>query len=260
MTITSPTDLNGRVAVITGATRNIGLATAREFARAGADLVISARSADTLHQVAAELEELGPGRVVPVTGDVTVADDLDRLASSALDSFGGVDVLVNNALVVMEHDSILDASDTEWEKGLRGYIQGPLRLIRTLAPSMAERGQGSIVNLVSTAGFMPVAGLGAYGVMKSAMWTLTRYLAAELAPQIRVNAVCPGTTSPDGTTEGRETWERLIKIVPLRRMGGPEESAKPVLFLASSASSYTTGQVIFVDGGRVGLGGANDLP
>ncbi len=245
--------LNARNVVITGATKNIGLAVSRAFAEAGASLVIAARSKDVLDEVAAELRDRGAPQVIPVAADITSPIDLEKLSDTALESLGGVDVLVNNALVDMGHDPILEAPHEVWQRGLTGYLLAPLQLISAFAPSMRERGHGAVVNMVSTAAFVPVAGLGAYGVTKSAMWTLTKYLAAELAPDIRVNAVCPGTTSADGTTSGNANWEKLIAKVPLRRMATPDETAQSVLFLASDASSYTTGQVIFVDGGRVSL-------
>jgi NAD(P)-dependent dehydrogenase (short-subunit alcohol dehydrogenase family) len=239
--------------LVTGATKNIGLATARAFADRGANLVIVARSQDRLEQVAEELRERGGGRVVPVATDLTAPDQVAELGPTALEALGGIDVLVNNALVDMGHDLIVDSDPAVWQSGLDGYLRGPLALIAALADSMAERGRGSIVNLVSTAAFTPVRGLGAYGVMKAAMVAMNRYLAAELAPAIRVNAVCPGTTSEDGTTAGNANFERLVDRVPLKRMGTPDETAKAIVFLASDAASYTTGQVLFVDGGRVEL-------
>ena len=244
---------NGRNVVITGATKNIGLAVSRAFAEAGASLVIAARSKELLDEVAGELQLLGAAQVVPVAADLTSPSDVEALARTALEALGGVDVLINNALIDMGHAPVIETPHDVWQRGVRGYLEAPLQLISAFAPSMRERGQGAVVNMVSTAAFVPVAGLGAYGVAKSAMWTLTRYLAAELAPDIRVNAVCPGTTSADGTTAGNANWEKLIARVPLRRMATPDETAGSVLFLASEASSYTTGQVIFVDGGRVAL-------
>jgi NAD(P)-dependent dehydrogenase (short-subunit alcohol dehydrogenase family) len=251
-----PFDFGGWNVVVTGATKNIGLETATAFARAGANLIINARSADRLDEVAAALRELGAGEIVPVAADVTVRDDVQRLADESLRALGGIDVLVNNVLVDISHSSALATDPDVWSQGLKAYIESPLQLIAAFAASMRERARGSIVNLVSTAAYTPIPGLVAYGTMKSAMWTLTRYLAQELAPEIRVNAVCPGTTSADGTTGDSPGWERLLERVPLRRMGTPDETARAVLFLASDAASYTTGQVLFVDGGRVSLSGS----
>lgn len=251
----NPSDLTGRVAVVTGGTKNIGLAAATALVRAGADVAVFARSKDRTDGVTKELNALGRGRAISVQGNVTSVDDILRLAEVLLDTFGGVDIVVNNAYVEMGRAPTLDTPEEEWIRGLRGYVTGPLELIRRCRSSMVERGHGSVVNLVSTAGFTPIAGLGGYGIMKAAMWTTTRYLARELAPGVRVNAVCPGTTSEDGVIQDQSLWSQLIKAVPLNRMGGPDETAQAVLFLASDASSYTTGQVLFVEGGRVTLNG-----
>jgi NAD(P)-dependent dehydrogenase (short-subunit alcohol dehydrogenase family) len=249
-------DFDGWNVVVTGATKNIGLATATAFARAGANLVVNARSADRLDEVAQELHGLGAGEVVPVAADVTVRDDVQRLADESLRALGGIDVLVNNVLVDISHSSALATDPDVWSQGLTAYVESPLQLTAAFAESMRERARGSIVNLVSTAAYTPIPGLVAYGTMKSAMWTMTRYLAQELAPEIRVNAVCPGTTSADGTSGGSAGWERLLAKVPLQRMATPDETARAILFLASDAASYTTGQVVFVDGGRVPLSGS----
>ena len=249
-------DLTGRVAVITGATKNIGFATAKLFAEAGALLVLTARTADRLAAVANEIEQRSGRTVLAMPGDVTDLTSMDTLAAAALDRFGGVDIVVNNAFVDMGHQPMVDASSEIWSDGLRGYIEGPHRLIRALRESMTAGGRGAVVNMVSTAAFSPLATLGAYGVMKAAMWSATRYLARELAPSIRVNAVCPGTTREGADPGESEVWRSILPTVPLQRMGRPEETAAAALFLASGASAYTTGQVLFVDGGRVSLSGA----
>ncbi|ODU07659.1 MAG: hypothetical protein ABS81_00780 [Pseudonocardia sp. SCN 72-86] len=241
--------------VVTGATRNIGLATARAFAERGANLVITARSIDTLESVAQDLRDRGAGRVAAVSADLTTEDGAASLAATALHELGGVDVLVNNALVDMGHAPLLDTDPKVWDRGLQGYLRSPLTLMSAFADSMRRRGRGAVVNLVSTAAYVPVDSLAAYGILKAAMVSMNQYLAHELAPEIRVNAVCPGTTSPDGTTGDSEIWQRIIDRVPLGRMATPEETARTVLFLASDAASYTTGQVVFVDGGRVALAG-----
>jgi len=126
-----------------------------------------------------------------------------------------------------------------------------------------EGASDTTVTVVSTSGFVPVEGVAPYGVMKAAMWTLTRYLASELAPLVRVNALCPGTTSPNGqdaeVAQWQADWQRLLPRVPMARMGSAKESASAVLYLASDMSSYVTGQVIFSDGGRVNLAGTRPL-
>lgn len=253
-------DLTGRVAIITGATKNIGYATAKLFADAGAELVLTARTAERLTAVAEEIGERSGRAVLAVPGDVTDVSSMDALAAAALERFGGVDIIVNNAFVGMGHQPTLDTPADIWLDGLRGYIEGPQRLLRALHDSMRTRGRGAVVNMVSTAGFSPVAGLGAYGILKAAMWSSTRYLAREMAPHIRVNAVCPGTTREGADPGENEIWKSVLPTVPLQRMAWPEETAAAALFLASDAASYTTGQVVFVDGGRVSLSGAYHSP
>jgi len=247
--------LEGRTALVTGASKNIGRAIALELALAGADVVITGRDPMRLDAAAAEMRSLAPGRrILPVAGDAANPDVLDHLAAEALRELGGIDVLVANAVFAEDQVApIVDSPPELWDRGMRGFVLGPLRLIRALHPRMAQRGHGSIITILSTAGFTPIPGRGAYGVMKSAMWTMTRYLAMELAPEVRVNALCPGTTSEDGQLREDNGW--LIPAVPLGRMGRAAELAQTALFLSSDASSYTTGQVVFCDGGRVSLAG-----
>jgi NAD(P)-dependent dehydrogenase (short-subunit alcohol dehydrogenase family) len=242
-------DLRDRVALVTGATRNIGLAIAARFARAGADLVITGRNPDRLGRVVEELRDIGRGRVLGVAADITDTAAVTRLADAALGTFERVDIVVNNALVVAKEAAqstpagrtVLTAPQQMWDDGLAGYLHGPLTLLRHLVPPMTAHGAGSVINLVSTANFRIVEGFGVYGVLKATLWALTRYLAAELAPEVRVNALCPGTVSPSGTLD------------EAAQMGRADEVAAAALVLASDASSYTTGQVIMVDGGRVSL-------
>jgi NAD(P)-dependent dehydrogenase (short-subunit alcohol dehydrogenase family) len=258
--MTGAISLEGRVAVVTGGTRNIGLAIARAFAGAGADVLITGRSAASAGQVAAGLAAETGRQVIGKDCDVTAVDEMEGLGADVLELFGGVDVVVNNALVVAKSPaqeaelarSVLTAPRGLWDEGIDGYVHGPLALLRPLVPSMRERGKGSILNLVSSASFRIVEGLGIYGVTKGAMWSWTQYLAAELAPTIRVNAISPGTVSATGELED-EPHRALLQKVPLGRMGLADEVASGALFLASDASSYITGQVLHLDGGRVAL-------
>ncbi len=252
--------LEGQVALITGVSKNIGFATATAFARAGADLVVSSSTEDTLQQAADTLREQTGRRVLAVVADVRDPAAMADLGNEGLSMFGCVDVVMNNALLVAKSPlqqtdsgrSVLDAPIELWADGIDGYLHGPLALLRTLVPVMRESGRGSIINVLSTAAFRIVDGLGVYGVTKAAMWSLTQYLAAELAPDVRVNAICPGTVSASGEVE-LAGHRPLLAKVPMRRMGSAAECASAALFLASDASSYITGQVIGVDGGRVAL-------
>jgi NAD(P)-dependent dehydrogenase (short-subunit alcohol dehydrogenase family) len=248
--------LTDRVAVITGASRNIGAAIATTFAAAGADLVLVARNPDPLRQVARRIVEQTGRSIATVPADVTRQEDLDRIAEQTKAQFDGVDVIINNAMggVTFDPISALEVEGVVWEEAVAANFLAPLGLIQRFVPAMRGRDGASIINVLSTTGFDVVEGRAPYGTTKAALWSLTRYLAGELAPEIRVNAVCPGTVSPDGEL-AHPQWNEVLPRIPLRRFGTADEVAQSVLFLASSAAAYTTGQVLFVDGGRVSVNG-----
>jgi NAD(P)-dependent dehydrogenase (short-subunit alcohol dehydrogenase family) len=155
---------------------------------------------------------------------------------------------------------IVELELEDWDAPWRVNVMGPFLLAKGCVPMMVARGGGSIVNVLTTAAFLPLSPMAPYGVTKSALWTLTRYLAKECAPAVRANAITPGTTSADGSITFA-SWHTALPHVPLGRMGLAGETAEAALFLASDASSYTTGQNLFVDGGRVncltgGVGGS----
>ncbi|HEY4095838.1 MAG TPA: SDR family oxidoreductase [Baekduia sp.] len=256
--------LDGLVAVVTGASANIGAAIAASYARAGADVLLVARGAETLERTAAAIGTAAPQRrVETVTADVAVAADCDRLVDVALHTFGRVDVLVNNAYSagLGEGRDVLDVSDATWDEVLEANLRAPLRLARAVARPMLDAGRaGSIINVISGSGLLPNSAPGhrpaptmaPYGVSKAALWMLTRYLAAELAPLIRVNALCPGLVSETGGMRDEEPYERLLRsgAVPMNRIGRPEEIAGAAVYLASPAASYTTGEMLVCNGGR----------
>jgi NAD(P)-dependent dehydrogenase (short-subunit alcohol dehydrogenase family) len=256
--------LDGQVALVTGASRNIGAAIAASMARAGADLVIAARGADALADVAQRIRALAPGRrIEETTADVTRAADCDALMDFAYEHFGRVDTLVNNAFSAGLHEQrdVLSVSEDTWDEVLDANLRAPLRLARAAARGMLASGRdGSIINLISGSGLLPNSAPGhlpaptmaPYGVSKAALWMLTRYLAAELAPQIRVNALCPGLVSESGGMRDEEPYERLLRLgaVPMKRIGRPEEIAGAAVYLASPAASYTTGEMLVCNGGR----------
>ena len=191
-----------------------------------------------------------------VAGDVGDPPAVRRVVAEVADALGRIDVLVNNTFALGGEAPLADLDVDDWDEPWRVNVMAPFLLSKLCAEGMVERGDGRIVNLLSTAAFLPLSPLGPYGVTKSALWTLTRYLAKELAPAVRVNAVCPGSTSADGSIT-IESWRSTLPHIPLGRIGLAAETAAAVLFLASDASSYTTGQNLFVDGGRVnGLTGS----
>jgi NAD(P)-dependent dehydrogenase (short-subunit alcohol dehydrogenase family) len=256
--------LDGRVALVTGASKNIGAAIAASFAGAGADVLLVARTEERLEQTAETIRRQAPERRVETAlADITVRADVDRLAAEAIERFDHVDILVNNAYAagLEDVDTVLDVSDAVWERVFEANLFGPLRLTRALARPMLDSGRGgSVINLISGSAFLPNSAPGhlpaptmaPYGVSKGALWTLTRYLASELAPHIRVNALCPGLVSEAGSMRVEEPYRRLIEsgAVPMGRIGRPDEIAGAAVYLASPAASYTTGEVLICNGGR----------
>lgn len=241
--------LDGRTALITGASRNIGAAISRAFAEAGAHLIVNARSAGPLEAFAAALRERFHVEVMAVAADLAQASQRARLID-VVQRRGAVDILVNNATGGGRPDSGLETTAEMWRDAVEVNVAAPFELCRAFIPGMRQRGRGTVINLLSTAAFVVVPPMLAYGAMKSALGTMTRYLARECAPEVRVNAICPGTVQEGGELKV-PSWSKLLPLTALGRVGDADELACAALFLASDASSYTTGQVIFVDGGRV---------
>ncbi|GAB3985474.1 SDR family oxidoreductase [Actinoallomurus acanthiterrae] len=239
--------LTDRAAIVTGAGRGIGAATAVALAQAGADVLISARSEDQLRKVAREIEDAGR-RAVVVPADLTDLTAAAGLAASAMDAFGRIDVVVNNVGGTMPR-AFLDTSHEFLADAFHFNVGIAHALNRAAVPHMTE---GSIVNISSVMGRITGRGFLAYGTAKAALAHYTRLAASDLAPRVRVNAIAAGSvatsaleivTSDDGL---RTTMENNT---PLRRIGDPEEIAATVLYLASPAGAFVTGRVLEVDGG-----------
>jgi NAD(P)-dependent dehydrogenase (short-subunit alcohol dehydrogenase family) len=243
-------DMTGRTALVTGGTGVIGNAIARALAAAGADAIIVARRREPLEAAADALSAETGRRVVALTADVGDPSSVGQLVATASDLFPTIDVLVNNTFAIGGERPIVDLELDDWEEPWRVNVMGPFLLSRACARQMMAGDGGSIVNILTTAAFLPLSPMAPYGVTKAALWAMTRYLAKECAPKVRVNAVCPGTTSADGAVTFA-SWYTALPQVPLGRMGLADETARAVVFLASDAASYTTGQNLFVDGGRV---------
>jgi NAD(P)-dependent dehydrogenase (short-subunit alcohol dehydrogenase family) len=242
--------VDGRVAVVTGASRGIGEAIVRELLASGAEgVVITGRKAETLEPLAAALGE----RVVPVVGNATDADHAQAAVGVAVDTFGSCDLLVNNAGTNPAAGTLMDvdlgAVDRTWEVNLRA----PLLWARAAwHGSMQERG-GAIVSIGSIGGLRPSPAIGAYNVSKAGVHHLTRQLAHELAPSVRVNAVAAAIVRTR-LSEMLWSWdaEAVGRAHPLQRLGEPEDVARAVVFLLSDAASWITGVVLPVDGGVTG--------
>jgi NAD(P)-dependent dehydrogenase (short-subunit alcohol dehydrogenase family) len=242
-------DLTGRVALVTGGTRGLGLAIARAFSAAGADLVVASRTADACADIAAELRS-GGGRALGHPCHVGRWDDLTLLVDAAYDEFGRVDVLVNNAGMSPLYSSLADVTEELFDKVIAVNLKGPFRLSALVGERMEDGDGGSIINVSSTGAVRPTADIVPYSAAKAGVNALTVGLAHALGPKVRVNAIMPG---PFLTTISR-AWDmdalaRRTRTFPLRRAGLADEIAGAALYLASDASSYTTGSILTVDGG-----------
>ena len=244
-------NLTGRRALITGASRGIGRAIAGGLLGSGAAVAITGRKADALEAAAQELRSAG-GEVLPLVCNQGNAADIDALFAR-LDSHGfSPDIAIINAATNPVMGPLLDTDLAAWQKILDVNLTGAWLTMRHAARRMRERGKGSIVVIASIAGIDPIANLGAYSVSKAGLLGLTKAMAKELAPQVRVNAIAPGLIETRFSTalmQDKEGYEKWMAQVPLGRHGQPEDVVGAALFLASDAADYITGQVLVVDGG-----------
>lgn len=242
-------DLSGRVALITGATRGLGLAMSRAFASAGADLVVASRKEQAVQETVAELEA-GGRRAVGCACHMGRWDDVERLVETAYEAFGRVDILINNAGVAPQYETLGGVSEELFDKTIAVNLKGPFRLCALVGERMAAGDGGSIVNVSSTGAVRPTGDIVPYAAAKAGLNAMTIGLADALGPRVRVNGIMPG---PFLTTIA-EAWDmdmvdNLTRAFPLRRAGRPEEIVGAALYLASDASSFTTGSILTVDGG-----------
>ena len=245
-------DLTGKVAIVTGASRGIGLAIAERYAEAGARVVISSRKQDALDGVGEDMLAKGYDVLAKAAhnGD---QDALKALVAATVDKYGGVDILVNNAATNPHFGPMLDGEDSMWQKTIDVNIMGNVWLTRACVESMRERGGGKIVNIASINGLRPGGFQGIYSMTKAAVISITQTLAMELAgDNIQANAIAPGLVQ---TRFARAIWEnemimsQVEQRTPMARIGQPDEITGIALYLAAPASSFTTGQVFVVDGG-----------
>jgi NAD(P)-dependent dehydrogenase (short-subunit alcohol dehydrogenase family) len=240
-------DLSNKIAVVTGGSRGLGREMVLAFAEAGADVVIASRKLEACETVARKVEKLGR-KALPVAAHVGTWADNDKLAEAAYAKFGRVDILVNNAGMSPLAPSLLETSEALFDKVIDVNFKGPFRLSTLIGERMVKGDGGVIINLSSTAAFKAEPHTIPYGGAKAAINVMTVALAKAFGPKVRVNCIAPGPFLTDVSTVWREnkTYE---KSLGLQRFGRPEEIVGTALYLASDASSYTTGTVIRVDGG-----------
>ena len=247
-------DLSGKVAVVTGSSRGIGKASAFELAEHGAKVVISSRKQEACDAVAAEINtRFGEGTAIAVAANISDKAGLQHLVDATRAAFGQIDVLVCNAASNPYYGPQAGIADDQFRKILDNNIVSNHWLIAMVAPEMRERRAGSIIIVSSIGGLRGSTLIGAYCISKAADMQLARNLAHEFGPDnVRVNCIAPGLIKTDfarALWEDPERIEAANKTVPLRRIGEPEEIAGAVVFLASQASSFMTGQTIVLDGG-----------
>ncbi len=258
--------LSGRSCVVTGASRGIGRETARQLAAEGGSVLLVARNADALAEAERECESAG-GQAASLALDITEADAGERVLAAAEESFGGLDVLVNNAGTATSR-KLEDVPDADWQAAWDLNVMAPMRLMRAAVPPMAERGWGRVVNVASTAGKRPSASMPEYSVAKSAELCLSRLYADRHAGEgVLVNAVCPGPVESELWMEegglldqskemgGHDSREEALEAAgakrPIGRLATAEEIASAIVFLCSERAAYVAGAAWSVDGGTV---------
>ncbi len=246
--------LQGKVAIVTGAASGFGRGIAELFAQEGARVVVADINGAGALDVA---RAIGEGKAVAVKTDVTKRGDVDAMAGIAVDVFGGLDILVNNAGITHKNQSLLTVTEDEFDRIYAVNVKSIYLATLATVPEMEKRGGGSIINTASTAGLRPRPGLTWYNGSKGAVITLTKSMAAELAPKnIRVNAINPviGETGMIaqfmGLPDTPENRAKFLGGIPLGRFSTPRDIANAALFLADPASAFITGVAIDVDGGR----------
>ncbi|MBI3577557.1 3-oxoacyl-ACP reductase FabG [Candidatus Gottesmanbacteria bacterium] len=238
--------LKDKVAIVTGSSRGIGRATALLFAQEGARVVVNYKSEKAKAEEVAK--EIGKGALL-VAADITKEENVKRLVDETVKAFGQIDILVNNVGGIVRpgdwHEPV-----GSWHKTIDTNLTSAWLMTREVAPIMLKNGGGSIINIVSTYGMTGAAAVLAYTSAKGGLITMTKSFAKELAPTIRVNAVAPSNINTDMAKDaGEEFMNYAREATPLKRIGTPEEIARPILFLVSDDANYITGEVLVVDGG-----------
>ena len=253
MSLIESMKLGGKVAIVTGAASGFGRAIAERFVLEGAKVVMADINSEGVGEVASGLGD----NATPVTCDVSLKTDVDVLVSAAMEAFGGVDIMVNNAGITHHNQPLLDVTEAEFDQIYAVNVKSIYLTTLAVVPRMEKRGGGVIINTASTAGVRPRPGLTWYNGSKGAVITLTKSMAVELAPKhIRVNAINPVMgetgllTKFMGQPDTPENRAKFMASIPLGRLSRPQDIANAALFLADPDSSFVTGIALEVDGGR----------
>ena len=245
-------DLTGRVAIVTGASRGIGSAIAEQYTRAGAKVVLSSRKQDALDEVAELIRHAG-GEAIGIAAHNGDKEALQSLVEQTVNRYGKLDILVNNAATNPHFGTILEADDSYWRKTIAVNLMGNVWLSQAAVKVMRAGGGGKIINVASIVGVNPGRYQGIYSITKAAVISLTKTLATELgADNIQVNAIAPGlvqTKFAEALWGNEDLLAQVLAQTPAGRIGQPTDIAGLALFLASSASDFTTGAVFVLDGG-----------
>lgn len=242
--------LDGKVALVTGAGRGIGKGSSLAFADVGAKVVCAARTREQVEATADEARRRGV-EALPVVCDMTRRPEVEALVERAVQEFGRIDVLVNNVGGTMPRPA-LRTSESFFNQAFQFNVTTAFLMTRLVVPHMLDRDGGAIVNISSAAGRLPLPGFVAYSTAKAAMAHMTRSLAHELAPRVRVNAVAVGATLTSSLAPflDDEAKKKMEQLTPLRSLGEVDDIAVAVLYLASPASRWVTGKILEVDGGQ----------
>lgn len=246
-----PSALEGKVALVTGGSRGLGREMVLAMARAGTDVAITSRKVESCKAVADEVREATGRRAFAIGCHVGHWDELEALSDAVHDEFGRVDILVNNAGMAPLYPDLASVSEELFDKVIGVNLKGPFRLSALVGPRMVQAGSGSIINISSVAAMRPTPNELPYGAAKAGLDALTIGFAQEYGPAVRVNSIMCGPFFTDiAEAWDKEAFKKTAEKYPLGRGGQPHEVAGAALYLASDASSFTTGTVIRVDGGQ----------
>jgi NAD(P)-dependent dehydrogenase (short-subunit alcohol dehydrogenase family) len=249
-----PFRLDGKTAVVFGTGPGIGASLAHAFADAGANVVVSARSPDAVDELVREISRKHGKVAAGASADVSTPETPSQILEIAERTFGAIDAVIYNAYALdaghsktFSYDSTFEASEEDWQRCFEVNVLAPYRIAKAIVPRMSGRG-GAFINMLAAAAFTPILPAVAYGSTKSALATMTKYLAKACAPHVRFNAISPSNIE---NSNRPANMKAAALTFPMARMGKPHEAAAADVYLASPAANFITGQIIYVDGGRI---------